>query len=240
MSDLPQHHRPEAMRDKSTGGGRLSADDVYNQLRAAILALELQPGTVINRAELQARFELSSTPVRDALTRLAAEGLVDVIPQSVTRVSYINIAKAREAQFMRRALEMEAAATIAASPDKAVVPVLEALIDEQRKAAAKDDFLAFDHHDGTFHRRLFEASGVADLFELTRLRSGHIDRIRRLNLPVAGKMQSVIQDHEQILAAIVRNDEAGARRATRDHLSRSLAYTPALRERFPHFFQPEI
>lgn len=239
MSEWPEHHRPGTMRDKNAGSSRPSADDVYHQLRTAILALEMQPGTVINRAELQARFELSSTPVRDALTRLAAEGLVDIVPQSATRVSYINIAKAREAQFMRRALEMEAAATIAASPDKAVVPVLETLIDDQRQAAAKDDFLAFDRHDGIFHRRLFEAAGVAALFELTRLRSGHIDRIRRLHLPVAGKMQSVIHDHEQILAAIINNDEAAARRATRDHLSRSLAYTPALRERFPDFFLPD-
>lgn len=217
---------------------RLGAGEVYATLREEILSLALHPGSVINRAELQQRFGLSSTPVRDALMRLAAEGLVDVIPQSVTRVSFINIDKAREAQFMRRALEIEAAMLNAQSPDKAVVPVLRALIAAQRAAAERGDYPAFDLADTGFHRRLFEAAGVSDLYDLMRLRNGHIDRIRRLNLPVEGKMQSVIADHEQIVAAIAAGDAAAAQFHMRDHLSRSLAYTPALREQNPAFFLP--
>ncbi len=60
-------------------------------LRQEIIALTLAPGAVLSRAELQDRFGLSSTPVRDALMRLQEEGLVDVFPQHATVVSAIDL-----------------------------------------------------------------------------------------------------------------------------------------------------
>ena len=67
---------------------------VLEQLREDILALALVPGFVLSRLELQARFGVSSTPIRDALMRLQEEGLVDIFPQHATVVSRIDIAKA--------------------------------------------------------------------------------------------------------------------------------------------------
>jgi GntR family transcriptional regulator, rspAB operon transcriptional repressor len=60
--------------------GRGGAAHVFQSLRQDIIALPLAPGTVLSRAELQHRFGLSSTPIRDALMRLQEEGLVEVFP----------------------------------------------------------------------------------------------------------------------------------------------------------------
>ena len=84
---------------ESYGQGRTrgGASFVLDQLRDEILSLTLKPGTVLSRAELQERFELSSTPIRDALMRLQEEGLVDIFPQHATVVTAINTDHARQA-----------------------------------------------------------------------------------------------------------------------------------------------
>ena len=214
-----------------------AASQVFERLRGAIVSLEWPPGTVVNRSELQLRFRLSSTPIRDALMRLAEEGLVDIFPQSATRVSLIDVAKARQTQFLRRSVELEVARTLCEGPDKSVIAVLRDLIEQQKDVAKRADLVRFEALDLEFHRRMFEAAGAPDLFALIRRQSGHIDRIRRMHLPVAGKVQEIVRDHGLIVKAISSGDVAAARFRIRDHLSRSLAYTPALRESHPDYFK---
>jgi GntR family transcriptional regulator, rspAB operon transcriptional repressor len=212
------------------------AGKVFDQLREMIITLELAPGATLNRQELQEIFGVSSTPVRDQLLRLSEEGLVDIVPQSATRVSLIDIGKAREAQFLRRAVEIEVAKTVCDLPEKQFIQDLREIVDRQRERANKSEFQAFDALDRAFHERLFDAAGVPDLHALIRQRSGHIDRIRRLHLPVVGKMQEVIRDHDLIIKAIAKSKAEEAQFRIRDHLSRSLAYSPKLREKHPTYF----
>jgi DNA-binding GntR family transcriptional regulator len=211
-------------------------DQVFDQLREMIITLELAPGAILNRQALQEMFGVSSTPVRDQLLRLAEGGLVDVIPQSATRVSLIDIGKAREAQFLRRAVEIEVAKTACDLPERQFIRDAREIVDRQRECARNSAFEAFDALDRAFHERLFEAAGVPHLFALIRQRSGHIDRIRHLHLPVVGKMQEVIRDHDLIIKAIAKSKADEAQFRIRDHLSRSLAYSPKLREKHPTYF----
>lgn len=227
---------PAASLARQPEKSRQAAAQVFERLREMIVSLELPPGSVINRQELQLRFGFSSTPVRDALTRLAEEDLVAIFPQSATRVTLIDVAAARQAQFLRRAVEQEAVRLLAALPEKDFVAGLKDIIDRQKKAAAKDDVDLFYALDRDFHRAMIEAAGAPDLFTLVRQRSGHIDRIRRLHLPVAGKMQQIVRDHGLIVKALAAGDAAKAQAHVRDHLSRSLAYSPALREKHPAYF----
>ena len=152
-------------------------------------------------------------------------------------MSLIDIDKAREAQFLRRALEQEAVETVCASADRTVAQDLKSSIQRQTEAAMREDLARFDEFDREFHRCLFDAAGVLGLFHLVRRQSGHIDRIRRLHLPHAGKMQEVVRDHGRIVKALVAGDAIAARQAMRDHLSRSLAYSPKLREQNPSYFK---
>jgi GntR family transcriptional regulator, rspAB operon transcriptional repressor len=216
---------------------RQAATQVFERLRDMIIALQLAPGSVVNRLELQSVFGLSSTPVRDALLRLADEGLVDVIPQSTTRISLIDVTKARQAQFLRRGLEQEVVRQLCALPDQDFLPELRALIGLQKQRAKVGDYEGFNSLDRNFHARMFEAAGVSELFQLVRQRSGHIDRIRRLHLPVAGRMQQIMRDHGLIVKAIASGDAHRAQASVRDHLSRSLAFSSALREKHPTYFK---
>src|SRR5262245_39878883 len=118
-------------------GGRAqqAAHQVFEQLRDEILSLALPPGTALSRQALQKRYGLSSTPIRDALMRLEEIGLIDVFPQSGTLVSLIDVPLAREAQFLRRSVELEAVRTLAAAPDAGVLRQLREAIAEQRRQA---------------------------------------------------------------------------------------------------------
>lgn len=222
---------------ESTNRGRGGALHVFETLRDDIIALRLLPGAVLSRAELQARFGLSSTPVRDALMRLQEEGLVDVFPQHATLVSPIDIALAREAQFLRRSVELELVRALALMPDQAVFDRMRSLIRQQEVFAGHGEFEAFTAADQAFHRALYEAGKVPDLWQMIRRRGGHIDRLRRLHLPVEGKMREILHHHTRIVDAMTAGDVAAAQEALREHLSRSLDFVEKLRESRPEYFR---
>jgi GntR family transcriptional regulator, rspAB operon transcriptional repressor len=210
---------------------------VFEVLRKRIIALDLAPGTVLNRAELQQEFGLSSTPIRDALMRLSDEGLLDIIPQSVTRVSLIDLILARQAQFLRRSVELETVLILATLADRSFVAELEGFVEAQRAFADRSDVTAFYESDGNFHRRMYELAGAPDLWALVRQRSGHLDRIRRLDLPATGKMTQVVRDHGLIVTAVHDGNVSGAQTHMRDHLSRSISLSQSLQDQYPTYFK---
>ena len=216
---------------------RQAAPQVFEWLRESILSLQLAPGTALSRTELAERFELSQTPVRDALLQLAQEGLVDIFPQHATLVSRIDIASATQAHFLRCAIELEVVRTLAlaAAEDTAVLRAkLAAQIDLQA-ALAIADTEEFISSDQAFHRLMYEAAGVPDLYELVRRRSGHLDRLRRLDLPSPGKAERVVRDHRAIVAALAAHDPEATQAALRAHLSGTLGRIDDIRARHPDY-----
>ncbi|MGL4810363.1 MAG: GntR family transcriptional regulator [Beijerinckiaceae bacterium] len=213
-----------------------SASTVQETLRDEIIDLTLPPGTVLARNALQARFGLSSTPLRDALMRLQEEGLVDIFPQHATVVSRIDVRRARQAQFLRRSIELEIVYGLAQHRDAALIAALRELIRRQEAFAGLGELQAFSAADQAFHFAMYEAAQVSGLWLVVRRESGHIDRLRRLNLPVEGKMREILKAHARIVDALEAGDGGGAQDALRDHLSRSLEFVGTLRETHPDYF----
>ena len=79
----------------------------YRVLRDNIMTMQLLPGETLNEAELAEIFHVSRTPVHEAVIMLKEEMLVEVYPQSGSKVSYININTLKEGYFMRSVLEPE-------------------------------------------------------------------------------------------------------------------------------------
>ncbi len=206
-------------------------------LREQIVSLALPPGTALSRNELAARYGVSQTPVRDALMRLQQEGLVDVFAQAATRVSRINLRAARQAHLLRKGIELELVRDIALEQDQEVLARLQAMIHEQSHNVQAKDFAAFTLADHAFHESMYLAADIPELWKLVRSRSGHIDRLRRLHLPVLGKMQRVLSDHQALVAALVSGSVARAQDALRLHLSGTLAQAGEIRSLHPDFFE---
>lgn len=217
---------------------RSTAAAMFETLRDEIITLALPPGAVLSRPALQLRFGLSSTPVRDALLRLQDEGLVDVFPQHATVVSAIDVNQAQTGQFLRRAVEAEIARTLALQPDPALLERLRGFQRQQEAFAALGEHDLFTGADHAFHRAMYDAAGMGELWALVRRKGGHIDRLRRLNLSMAGKAAGIMRDHDAIVAAIAAGNPDAAQASVRDHLSRSLDFVDAIRLSHPEYFRP--
>lgn len=215
---------------------RQAAPQVYELLRERILALDLTPGTVLSRADLAAQFGVSQTPVREALIKLGDEGLVDIFPQHATVVSRIDIDTALQAHFLRRAIELELVHELSRLPEaalRALLVRLRAHIERQAAALAPQDWPDFTREDRAFHHAMYEAAGQTALWQLVQSRAGHVDRLRRLNLPAKGKAQAVLGDHRAITAALAARDAVAAQAAVRAHLAGTLAFVQQVRTRHP-------
>jgi len=225
---------PDADDGLTPFGRRPSAGDfAFARLRQAIIALALPPGSVLSRLQLAERLGLSQTPVREALTRLQDEGLVMVVPSASTRVAHIDLDHARQAQFLRLSLEVEMVRRLAGMPTPGLPPRIAAHLEEQRGLIGQDGFA---QADDAFHATLYEAAGIGGLWPLVRSRSGHLDRLRRLNLPSPGKMEAVVAEHARIAAAIAEGDVAAAEQALRQHFSGTFSRIPQVREQYPDYF----
>jgi DNA-binding GntR family transcriptional regulator len=241
MTSIPAHAtidstmQTAAERQCRLDRSRHAAPQVVEYLRDRIIALDLVPGALLSRNDLAAQFGLSQTPVRDALMRLEEEGLVDIFPQHKTVVSRIDIASAAQAQFLRRSIELEVVRTLAQARDATLVRQLRATIARQKALLESADFDAFAQTDQGFHRHMYAAADVPDLWETVRRQSGHVDRLRRLHLPIPGKTSEIVGEHTHIVDAIARGNVEAAERCVRKHLSGTMSHVKAIRDRYPGY-----
>ena len=214
-----------------------TAHQLYDLLRGRIIAMELPPGLQLSRNDLAAGYGVSQTPVRDALQMLEKEGLVVIFPQSRTEVTRIDLKQARETQFLRMSLELEVVRALATEAGQPAVGQAMRIVRQQETALTVDGDLArFGQLDRQFHQMLFEAAGVPDLWQVVQSRSGHIDRLRRLNLMDPGKAATILAAHTEILDRMKALDVAGAQDAVRRHLSGTLAKVDDIRRAHAHYF----
>jgi DNA-binding GntR family transcriptional regulator len=213
---------------------RQSAPQVFEALRELIVSFQLEPGTVLQRAELADHFGISQTPIRDALLRLGEEQLVDIFPQHATMVTALICRRLR--RYAGLAIELEILTALCALPEAehaALVRRLNENLAMQEAALHPLDVPKLALADQAFHQEMYEAAQVGPLWRLVRKQSGHVDRLRRLNLPDEGKPQSIVRDHRAIVEAIARQDAPAAQQALRRHLAGTLSFVDDIRQRFP-------
>jgi DNA-binding GntR family transcriptional regulator len=217
-----------------TTAGR-ATEHVVDELRKAIVTLELQPGATLEKTALTASFGVSRFPVAEALNRLKAEGLVDIRPQSGTTVSLIRLADVRENMFLRRALEAETVAMLAARHDATLVAELRRNLRYQKAAFEAEDRDGFYRLDLAFHDLLIGASGyprVRATVEAARLA---LDRVRRL-LGSPRRHIVTYNEHCRIVDALEAGNGTAARTAMTDHIDGVLLELETFSESHPEVF----
>ena len=223
-----------AVSASSTGS---APERLYDELRERILSFDLPPGAVLSRTDLAASYGVSQTPVREALQRLAQDGLVLIYPQSKTLVAPIDMKKLGETHFLRVAVETEVVRRLAVSRPAGTVKRAGAIVQMQRALIEADgDMSMFVDLDRQFHRTLFEAVGMGALHVMLTDRLGHLYRCQRLELPREGKLQDIVRAHQEILDGIASEDPEKAGAAMRDHLSGTISRIDAIRAAHPAYF----
>ncbi|WP_328323159.1 MULTISPECIES: GntR family transcriptional regulator [unclassified Streptomyces] len=213
---------------------------VHALLRSRITSLELLPGAPLSENELAAELDVSRTPVREALILLGEESLVDVFPKLGTFVSRISVDAVLEAQFMREALELAALRETVKRADAEDIAALRTILDTQRATLTAADPDAFFEEDEAFHRRLMEASGHRTLWRTVTTAKAHLDRARRLSLPLPHRIEDLIAEHTAVVDALERRDAASAEKALRGHLQGVFDDIGTIQANHPELFTEPI
>ena len=224
-----------SVSNESSKSRPLSTDQLVDALREEIVSLTLQPGAVIDKRALCERFGVSRFPVSAALLRLRDEGLVEVKPQSGTRVSRLKFSDVRENMFIRQALEALAVRSLAASLQAATLAAIESNLKAQAAAVAAGDIKGFHSLDLAFHEIMLDAVGFARVKTFVETARLAIERVRRL-LATPRRQAVTLIEHRAIVAGLRAKDPARAATAIEAHLGEVMAGLLDLADRKPELF----
>jgi DNA-binding GntR family transcriptional regulator len=210
---------------------------VYDDLRAAIISLDLEPGARIDKREICQRLGVSRQPVAEAVAWLAGERLVEIEPQKGTFVARISLAIVAEAAFVRRALEMATIQAIAGAMDDAMLERLDRLLTYQAAAAKAKDVEEFYALDVRFHSMLFDRLAMRSVADAVESSRALLERTRRVLLPTRGRNQNTLREHRAVLAALQARDPDAAGAAMGAHLDQGMEELKRFAARQPDLFE---
>ena len=212
------------------------ADHVYNQLHRSIINLELKPGSPISEQEIAQAEGVSRTPVREAILRLSKECLVEVVPKSGTYVGRIPLASLPESLIAKIALEQVIikAASKRATPSQ--IMKLKASLEEQREAAADNNYDYFNEADEAFYELIAGIAGYDSIWTMIKHLKVQIDRTRRLILQDSGVMEMTLEEHALVVEAIENKDPSIAASRMDEHMARIESKIVEEWKKFPEYF----
>ena len=202
-------------------------EEVAERLRQRIFARELEPGSWIDELKLCAELGISRTPMREALKVLASEGLVTMRVRRGAYVTEMSERDVREAYQLLSLLESDAAAVVARTatdPELAELRQLHRDLEESLAAgeAGRERFFAANER---FHLRIIEIDGnrwrmqiITDLRRVMKLNRHH-------SLFKQGRLQESLQEHRDMLEALLARDPDRAARLVRCHFDNGLKAT---------------
>ncbi len=215
---------------------RTSSETIYDDLKDQIIFLRLKPGEEISQAEISESFDVSRSPVRDALMRLRSEGLVVMRPQRGCWVSKIDLSRVDDECFFRLALEKSVIDRYREYMKSSDITRLEYFIDLQKEAAEAGDTVAFYNADDDMHSIFFEASGLMRIWQLIQRETGNHRRMRILSMGSKDVLDKNIEQHEELVEALRRRDFTLAVTIETEHLSKLKYQTDAIIESHPEYF----
>ena len=195
-------------------------EEVAELLRQRIFRRELEPGSWIDETRLAEEYGISRTPLREALKVLATEGLVTMKMRRGAYVTEVSEQDMAEVYHLLALLESDAVGVVAQSASEAQLRELQALHQELAGAVAdRDRFFAVNER---FHTRVLEIAGnkwrnqmVADLRKVMKLN-------RQQSLLKSGRIEESLQEHAQVLDALLARDAPAASQRMQAHFRNGL------------------
>jgi DNA-binding GntR family transcriptional regulator len=198
---------------------------VYEELRRKILAGELVQGQTISQEQLAVELGVSTTPLREALRRLDAEGLVALDAHRDARVTRLHAEEARSLFEIREKLDPLAANLAAHRRTDADIAVVQAALKELQPLSTSSDLEMLLAHRA-FHRSIYSASHNPLLMSLLEGLWDKADRYRLVGLqskPDSRADQKRVRlEHIAIAEAVIGGDARAAERAMKNHIMGSL------------------
>lgn len=209
-------------------------EKIYGLLRTEILTCELEPGRDLSEAELAARFNVSKTPVREALATLRSDGFVRTFPRRGYQVIPITFGDMTELFDLRTILEAGAAELACARLGRGEVDHLNKLADVVYDRAEQKSLKRFIQANQDFHAAIAKASGNERLHQLLVRQIGELERFFYLGARLRDVSHETQSDHHAIVDVLKTRDPVASRLImirhndiTRQGLLKALASSPS-------------
>ena len=210
MNDAERAVAAEARKDPD----RSLTDRAYVALEEMICTLRLEPGEVLSEGALSDTLGIGRTPVREALQRLAREGLVTVLPRRGVLVSEFNVKKQLRMLEVRRELERLMARSAAMRATSKERGRFEAIAGSMQESAEAGDDIRFMRLDHEFNVLVSQANRNEFASEAISLMAGLSRRFWFMHHRYAGDLSTIARLHADIARAIVAGDGTAAAAAS--------------------------
>ncbi len=197
-------------------------ESIYKALKEDIIYLRLVPGAMISENECAKRFNVSRTPIRDAISRLQIDNLVEVRPQRGTFVSLIDLDYVKDIIYMRHSIETNIyTELIDVISDQQIEMLLENIEEQKRiieRIAQGAPEVDFFNIDSRFHKQAYSYVDRAKLWEIIQQLKVHYTRFRMLDLVKKKDFNTLLMEHCSIMDFIQRKDKAAMSDMMTKHL----------------------
>ena len=216
--------------------GEPAREYVTRVLRANIFNLNLYPGQLINENEIAEMLDISRTPVRESMIRLAQDNLIETFPQKGTYVSRINLKYVEEGWFARITMEKAIVKLVCENyASDELINSLEENLHMLEYYVGTKDYLKILNMDDEFHRSIYRACGKERICLAIEGLNNDYYRVRFLSLSSASKAGAVLSQHTEIKNAIVEKDSLRAQKAVEDHLQNVRLDQEIMKSKYPEF-----
>jgi len=193
-------------------------DEAADRLRELILSGELEPRSRINEMALCARFSISRTPLREAIKLLAAEGLLELLPNRGAWVAAISDVEIDEIIEVMAALEGAAGELACRHITPRELAALAVLTEEMVEAWRQKDYPRYFLRNQDIHAGIMAAARNQSLQTIYNSLSGRVQRARYSANKTLAQWNQAIQDHERMLELLAQRESDTLGQLLRDHL----------------------
>lgn len=209
-------------RTTDAGGIQSVAARVYSELRGRITSGDIPPRGLVQEAAIARESGASRTPVREALRRLDAEGLIVRSSARSYVVSDLTATELVDLYDLRGMLEGVAASLAAQRRGRVELARLEDLVEAMGKSVMDGDYDQLGELNSSFHTVIAEASQNRFLVAMIRSVGDHFERYRTAALAAPGRSMAAHAEHVELLHAIRDQDSMRAEQMARTHLREAL------------------
>jgi DNA-binding GntR family transcriptional regulator len=211
------------MPTKQEGKAMLLRDNVYRELRRAILTCEFQPGQELHEQVLAERYRVSRSPIRDSLLRLEQEDLVTVLPRQGYLVNPISIPDAEEIFDLRLLIEPACAAAAAARANDTELQALNRFRSFVDRGCTEHGYIDYDE---SFHRSISDLSGNGRMAAVALDLIEQFERLARVSLRTFRHthVRGLCLEHEAIIDALQAHDADRAAQLSHAHVEGTHAH----------------
>lgn len=193
-------------------------DVIFEKLQKAIINKKLEQGEIITEKQISREFGVSRTPVREALYKLTATGLIRIIPNKGFLISKWSIKEIKDVFEIRIVLERMAVELFIKNISQENVERLEEIIRKTEKVVKENNFMEAAKMNNKFHGLIIEKSNNREMFNMMEPLKNKINIFRLISISTPSRLEKSLEEHKRIFNSIAKKDIVNAKRLIEIHI----------------------